>query len=126
VEDFDFALGRDHDVGALEVAMNDATLVRVGQGRGNLPPEADGRSGRQTLARNARLERLARHPFHGDEVATVIAADLEYLADMGMIESRDGARFPEQAQAGRVVRRGRRRKKLERHVPLELDVASPV
>ena len=70
VHDPDIALPVDHDVLGLEVAVDDAQPVGLGQAFGDLDGDADG-LGRVAIwpdAADEILEVLALDVFHGDEV----------------------------------------------------------
>ncbi len=86
VEDLDPPVLRQEEVGGLEVAVDDAVLVRGGEAAGDLLGVLDGlaerqRAGGEHLAERAALEEL------GDEVGgAVVGADVEEGEDVGVVE----------------------------------------
>jgi hypothetical protein len=58
---------RDHDVGRLDVAMDDALLVRIVERHGGLSQDAEHPLGRDgARVREHLVERRPIHVFHGD------------------------------------------------------------
>jgi hypothetical protein len=84
----------DEDVGGLDVAMHDPRVVRRFQRVGDLdgPPQQFVRL--QRLVPDALLQRLPFQQFHGDEGLPLVLADFVDHADVRMIQTRGGARFP--------------------------------
>jgi len=68
------------------------------------------------------VQRLAGDVLHDDEEATRGVADLEDLADEGMVERGDGERLAAKALARDRVGRERRRQHFDGHVALERRV----
>ncbi len=83
IHDVDAAALVDHDVLRLEVAVDDAVAVGLGQAFRDLARDRHGPAGRQLadLADEA-LEVLAVDVFHGDERRPVRPADVEHPADV--------------------------------------------
>ena len=89
----DFARVVQHDVGGLQVAMEDAALVRGGQPGAQLPRDVGGLVFREAAdAAERRREVLAVHVFHRQVEVTVDLADVVDAADVGV---RDLARRPD-------------------------------
>ena len=68
VEHLDGAVGPDLDVGRLEIAMNDALLVRGFERLGDLPRDRERLVERERPARDAVGERLALDQLHHERV----------------------------------------------------------
>ena len=83
VEQLDPLFG-DQDVVGLEIAMRDAFLMRGIESIQNLPRIFNGLFGRQRP-----FERSAFDELHHE----VVVADIVKLADIRMIQGRDGSRF---------------------------------
>ena len=94
----------EHDVCGLQVAMQQALLVRGGEARANLPRDFDSFVLREAAnAADERREILAIYIFHGDEWRIAGHADVENAADVGMrylpcdahfaVESRERSRI---------------------------------
>ena len=110
VEHLDGAIGRDRDVGRLEIAMDDALLVRRGEGLGNLPRQGHGLVQRQRPAGDAVGQRLALDEFEDQRMR--LAAVLEAIdrADVRMVERGQHLRFAAEAGEPLGVERERRRR----------------
>ena len=89
IEQLDSLLG-DQNVGGLQIAMGDPLPVRGIQGIQNLSGVFDG-----FFERQRSFQRRALDVFHHQ----VIRADIVELADVGMIQLRDGAGFTLEAFA---------------------------
>ena len=90
IHDVDAAALVDHDVLRLEVAVDDAVAVGLGQAPGDLQGDRHGPAGRQLsdLADEA-LEVLAVDIFHGDVGRALRPADVEHAADI-LVDDRAG------------------------------------
>ena len=84
VEHLHRAVGLDLDVGGLQVAMRDASLVRGFQRVGDLPRDAQ-----SFIERHRPFRRFALDVLHHQ----VIWADVVQRANVGMIQRRDRARL---------------------------------
>ena len=97
VEHLHVAVGADHDVFRLDVAVDDAGGVRRGERAGHLPPDVDRR--RERL--RALDERPQRPPvdelLHDEELAVRRLADLVDGDDVRVVESRGGAGLAQEA-----------------------------
>ena len=77
--------------------MDDAALMRVGQGVGDLRPVADDALRGQAIGGDERTERLPLDMLHDDEGLAFMLANLVDRADVGVVQGRGGAGFLEQA-----------------------------
>ena len=89
VEQLDHALGRDANVRGLEVAVNDAGLVRRLEPLGDLPTHVDGLVDGQRSALQPRLEVLARHELHREEACVAHLVDAEDPGDVRVVQRRE-------------------------------------
>jgi hypothetical protein len=88
----------DEDVAGLDVAVEDAELVGLVEGDGAVAEDHDLVMQRQL---EAVAQRLAGDQFHGDVGLALDLADLEDLADVGVVDAGLGAGLAE--QAGREI-----------------------
>ena len=84
---------RDHDIGALQVPMNDLTIMRMGQGVGDLNSIARHGLGRKLRAACHLVQGLSFNQLHDKIEAIIDAADLVNGADVGVVECRGGLRL---------------------------------
>ncbi len=127
VEDLGPAVLCDEDVGGLDVAVDDAPAVRLGEAPCDPEPE---------LRDVGELERTPLHPFleclalvagHGDEEPAVVRlVDVVDGADVRVIERRRGARLLDEALLGVLVPRQLGGEELEGDGPLEAGVLGAV
>lgn len=87
------------------------------QGAGDLDGHPAGFSDRQRPARQSLLERLALVVGHDDVELAVVLTDVVNGADVGIVESRGGARFAQKALLGGVVPAVLRWQKLDCYPP---------
>ena len=94
----------DHQVGRLDVAVDDVEAVRVGQAVAQLleQPQLAGDDGR-LLAPDPHRQRLAVDVLHGDERLAVLLADVEDADDVLVLEHAGGVRFLHEAAPDLVV-----------------------
>jgi hypothetical protein len=85
------AAGRDHDIGALDVAVDKTLRVGVVEAGGGLNCNVEDLLGRQRAFRRYLPERSTLEIGHGDERVAVRVDDLVYRAYIGVVES--GGRF---------------------------------
>ena len=107
VEDLDAPVLRDEDVLGLQVAMDDALLVRRREAVGDLRRVVDRPALRETPAGERRAERLPLEKLLDDIGRAVVAPDVVDRGDVGVVE--DPGRLGlllEAAQAVRVLREG--------------------
>ena len=112
------------DVGALEIAMDDPTLVRMREGVRQLDSDPSHRVCGQRAARDQRVERSTIHVLHRNPRVLVFSADVVNLTDAGMVERRCRARFGAKASVPpvAVLRREIGLKEFERDLTTEPDV----
>jgi hypothetical protein len=124
--DDDRVTAREQDVSGLDVAMDDAVLVRVRERVGDVARDRDRVGNRQLLlARDALAQRLALH--EGEHMIEQAArfARVEQREDVRMLERGLDAQLAEEPVGPyRCGELGM--KDLERHAALVLDVASEV
>ena len=78
------------------------------------------------LARDQRVERLARYQFHGNEVDAVETVDLVDGDDVGMTQRRGGLSLMDQAASAFRVRGKLSRQDFDRGKPSQTRIAGPV
>ena len=128
VHDLGVAVGGQHHVGRLQIAMNDAALAGEFERFGNLRGNSQGVGHRQRAAGEARLERLALDELHGDKGNSRSArrrralADLVDLRDERMIEPRRSVGFSQETPSCRLVGSLAFRQELERDLAIELKI----
>ena len=96
-------LGGDHDVGGLEVRVNQTGFMRVRERVGNLERVAARHIERQRAAVQTLLQRDALHQLHAQVGPAVVLADVVDVADIRMREPRRLPRLGQQAGVGRRV-----------------------
>ena len=126
VEDFDAAIVGDHDVGGLEVAMDDAFFVRGGERVGESAGDVDDLCGGQAAGRDEAVEGLAFDEFHGEEMDAVGFFDREDGDDVGVIEGGDGAGFALKTGEAVGIARHIGRQNLEGDVAVEFGVGGAI
>ena len=100
---------RQHDVGRLEVAVDDAVAVRAIERVGDLGAVADHLVGGQRPARQPAGQRLALQVLHDEEGDAFLLADVVEHADVRMVHRPDRPRFAVEPLAQlRVVGEDRR------------------
>ena len=105
IGEFGVAAGIDHDIGRLDVALDDARLVREVERIEQLGHEAEyRREVERVLGVEVVLELLALDVLHHDVREIAFGAEVVHLHDMGMIEPRYGAHFA--LEAHRILARG--------------------
>src|SRR5580704_3958822 len=110
------------EICGLDVAMNDSFVVGCVQGVGNLDADIEQRLQLESPAKDHFPQSLAFPVFHHQEKATLVLANFVNGADIGVIQSRGGARFtPETLQRLRIVRQAVGQK-LEGDKAVELQV----
>ena len=115
VEHLRAAVARDHDVGGLDVAMDDAARVRRRERAGDLDGIVERRGNRQRPLRQQPIERRAVHQLHRDEGRPRVLADLVDGDDVRMVQRRGGLRLADEAAMPLGVRRRFRRQHLDRN-----------
>ena len=93
VQYFHPALGRDDDVGGLEIAVHDAALVRLLERRRHVAAECRDLLLRQRAAGDVLRQRLARHVPHDQEVDPVAAVEIVNRGDVRVVQPGQRLRF---------------------------------
>ena len=113
VEDLCAAVVRDEDVLRLQVAMDDAFVMRRRKAACDLDGDVDGTSrGRRSLGQFL-SKRFALKQFRHDEVETALFTDVVHGQDVRMAQRGDGARFLFEPAQPVGIRGDRRRKNLD-------------
>jgi hypothetical protein len=112
------------DVARLDVAVDQAALVRRRQPLGDLPADAQHLVQRQRPPGpdQALLQRLAAEQRHRQERHPPVLIDLVHRDDVVVLDGRDRLGLAHEAPAGVLVRGQLRPDHLERDVPLEAQV----
>ena len=91
IENFGVLAGGDENIGGLDVAMDDACLVRGVQSVGDFDGQRQQLPDRHRLATDAFFQGLPLEEFHRDVGLAVLFADVVDGADVGMIQGRGSA-----------------------------------
>jgi hypothetical protein len=126
VEDFDATVRCDHHIAALQIAMDDAALVGMRQGVGDLCAVACDRIDGHPTRRNQGGQRPSLDALHDDEGAFVYRDDLVHGANVRMVETRGAARLLQEALLFVLVREDGTGEELDRDVALQSMVAREV
>ena len=125
VEDLDLPSIGDHDVGRLEVAMNDAGVMCRRHAHSDRDPMTKYRVEWQPIGGHYLLECPARDVLHRNRVTARIVHDVVDRDDVGMIQARRRLRFQEETPAPVGVS-SFGREDLERDDAVEPNVARTV
>ena len=127
VEDLHQSVAREEDVLRLEVAVDDAALVRRGEAAGELPGVVDGLARRQrAVLAKARAQRLALEELRDDVALIALAAEVVDGQDVRMIEHPRGARLLLETPQGVGIVREAARQHLHRDVAAEARVVRAI
>ena len=105
----------DHDVGRLDVAMDDARGMRRREPAGDLLRELEHAIDRHAAARDQLVERAAAHQLHDEEVDPVRVIHFVDRDDVRVIERGCGARLLEKPIAPIAIARRARGDDLDGH-----------
>jgi len=120
------AAARDHHVGGLQIAMDDAAAMRLVQGIDDLDGVRQRLLDRHRPPRETLLQRLTFDVLHHQVLDAILLADVVDRADVWVVEARDDLGFtPERAARRRIVR-AVRRQDLDRDRPVQARVDSAV
>ena len=86
IQDFGGAIGRNHQVVGLQIAMNDADFMCLGERVGNLCRDRDGLAKWYRPRGEQLTHRLAANQFHRDVVRAVYVSEFVNGDDVGMIQ----------------------------------------
>src|ERR1700683_797374 len=87
VEDFHIAIfGGEHDVGRLEIAMNDASVGGFGERGGDLKADGEGFVLRERAGGKCGGESVAANEFHDQESGAVDSIKIVNVGDVAVIE----------------------------------------
>src|SRR5207245_8843629 len=117
-------LGRiDQDVRGLEVAVDDAALVRVLKCESNLPHERCRAARRQgTIAQNAR-EAWSGDKIHRQKMLSPVQTDCANREDAWMAQASRGDRLGAQTKGNVRSAQSAERQQLHRNEPVQADLA---
>ena len=113
------AARRDHHVGGLDVAVDDAAFVRGVQGVGDLAPELRNVVERDRRPLDPIRQRASFDVLHRNVADAAGFADVVDGGDVGMGEPGGRARLAHEAAPAIVVQRERGRENLQRDPPVE-------
>ncbi len=125
VEKLGSGLG-EHDVARLQVAVQDAMAMGLGQRVGDVDGVAQGLREGKRARREPLREALALQVLHDQEVDAILLANVIEGADVGVIQGRDGAGLALEALAGLGVIGGLRGENLDGHGAVQAGVPGPV
>ena len=111
-----------HDVGGLEVAVDDALLVGRRQGFGHRDGELEDLLGGHADGGDQLVQGLALDQFHDQEVGAGFFFDRVDRDDVGMIELGEDLRFPSEASVAVGIRRPLGGQSLDRHLAVQTQI----
>ena len=126
VHHLDLPAGGHHHVAGLEVAVQDAVPVRLGDTVDDLQGNAEGVVDVEGFAPQPYVEGFALDELHGDEQPAVALVHLVNAADVGMVERGRGPGFAGEPLARGFVASGFRRQQLQGDAPTEIGVFGKV
>ncbi len=126
VHNFDPAFVVDHDVGRLQVPVEDAGAVGLGQRVGDLDGVLQRLGRAQALGGYHLVERPALDVLHYDEVHAVVAVDVVEGDDVGVIQRAGGLGLLDEALLASRIGRFAGGQDFDRHGSVEVSVASLV
>jgi hypothetical protein len=115
-----------HDVGGLQIAMEEPALVRFLQRFGDLAGQSQGLGQPERAVLQAPVERVAGDVLHDQEDRVALFADLEDLADVRMIERGHRHRFAPQPLPRLHVGGGGGWEQLDRDLTIETGVVGAI
>ena len=126
VEHLHRAVRADHDVGRFQIAMDDAARVSRRQRIGDRYGDPQHLAEAHAVPRNERIEALAAHVLHDDEIVAVRRLDLVDGDDVRVIEGRGGVRFLHKPPPTIVVADAIGRQDLDRDLAVETRIAGAI
>jgi hypothetical protein len=112
VHDADAAVGADHDVVGLEVAVDEAGGVGGRDAAGGVEEDVEELGPAAGFGAGPRVEGLAGDELHGDPDAVAVGADVVDRHDVGVGEPGEGLGLAQQAEPRRRTAAGRGRRSL--------------
>src|SRR4030095_6246725 len=97
VHDLDGAAAAEEDVARLDVAVDDAELVGVGEGSEDMPGDGDGFRFGEGTALDPLAEGLPLEELHDDVGTAVLRAGVVDTYDAGVVQLRADARLAQEA-----------------------------
>ena len=122
VEHLDVAVGPQHQVVGLDVAMHDRRGVGRGQRRRGLDADVEDLAKRQRSALETLTNGFALDEFRDEESCGVVIADLVDRQDVGMIERRCGTSFVKKTAEAFRIATELTAQDFERHQPSERGI----
>ena len=116
------AARRQHDVGGLQIAMDDPVAMRVVERAGDLDRVRQRLVQRQSPVRQSRGQRVALEVLHDEEVDLVMTPDVVQRADVRVRERGNRPRFAGEPGAHLLIERDARREDFDRHRAIETGV----
>ena len=126
VEEFGVAVPRDHDVVGLDVAVEDARVVGLGQTLGDLEGDLDRPQEVELAVGDELADGPAVDVFHGDEQDAVDFVDVVDLGDGRMGDGRGRPGLEEETAPSLGIGDEAGRDRLEGHQAVEAGVPGPV
>jgi len=126
VEDFRVTIRGDNDVLRLDVAVDDAHLVRGGDRRGDLRSIVQNVVDGHRAASDSVAERLAFDELHGDEAKVVVRSDLVDVGDVRMMDSGCGPRLLDEAALAVAAVIAAIAEDFDRDLPLQIAIVGAV
>jgi hypothetical protein len=122
VGDLDSPVLVEHQVLGLDVAVDHATPVRVGQGVGDVAHDGARLVHRERPGAEPGAKALAGQELHGDEWLVAVALEGEERGDVGMVQGRGGQRLALESLEALGIRRQLRSDELEGDAAVERQV----
>jgi hypothetical protein len=126
VEHLHHAIATDHHVGRFQVAVNDAAGMGGCQRVGHCNSDAEHLGQTHAVPRDDRIEALAPHVLHDEEVVAVGRLDFVNRDDVGVIERRRGLRLLHEPAPAILVRQPVGGQHLDCHLAPETGITRPV
>ena len=125
VEDLRATVVGHHDVGGLQVAMDDPLVVRRGEGLGERAGDLEDALDGEPALRDEPIERRAVDKLHGEEVNAVSFLDREHGDDAGVVKGGESLRLTPETLQPLGIRGHLGGQDLQGHVAPELRVGVP-
>src|SRR5262249_17923057 len=126
VEHFYLVVGRERDIRRLEIAVDDALVVRGLQGVGNLPRDRQRIAEGQTAAPEPPGERVAFDELEDKQARLSNLLESMNRGDVRMVQRREHLRFASESREPFRIEGERGGQDLDRDLALQLRVARAV